>query len=265
MARRQAFASACREIYGTRGTTMANPSPIALAQLFRYWRALPYQLAAVVELEADLAANGYAAAMRRDRPWFATWSQDGKQADPVVPAPRPTNPLSGFPYFSQLDNKGGTGYRECQTSSIAMCLAYLGAGGITSDDQYRAIVRRHGDTTSQAAHQAALRELGVKARFVTNCSASQVQAEIKAGLPVCMGILHKGPVGAPTGGGHWIACYGFDAFGWAVMDPQGDLDLINGRWIRTGTAGRALRYSYRHLNPRWLVEGQSSGWAWLFS
>jgi hypothetical protein len=204
--------------------------------------------------------------MRRDRPWFATWSQDGKQPDPVVPAPRPTNPLTGFRYFSQLDNEGGTGYRECQTSSIAMCLAYLGAGGITSDDQYRAIVRRHGDTTSQAAHQAALQELGVKARFVTNCSASQVQAEIKAGLPVCMGILHKGPVGAPTGGGHWIACYGFDAFGWAVMDPQGDLDLINGRWIRTGgTAGRALRYSYRHLNPRWLLEGQSSGWAWLFS
>ena len=61
---------------------MANTAPITLEQLFRFFnRGLPHQLAAISELEADLKANGYAAAMRRDRPWFKTWSTDHKQDD----------------------------------------------------------------------------------------------------------------------------------------------------------------------------------------
>lgn len=64
---------------------MANTVPITLEQLMRFNRGLPHQLAAISELEADLKANGYDAAMRRDRPWFKTWSQDGKQDD-LAPA-----------------------------------------------------------------------------------------------------------------------------------------------------------------------------------
>ena len=60
---------------------MTNTSPITLEQLFRFYRGLPHQMAAIGQLEQDLATNGYAAAMRRDRAWFNTWSQDGKQAD----------------------------------------------------------------------------------------------------------------------------------------------------------------------------------------
>jgi GH24 family phage-related lysozyme (muramidase) len=60
---------------------MSNTAPITLEQLFRYYKALPHQASAIQQLEQDLAINGYAAAMRRDRAWFATWSQDGKQTD----------------------------------------------------------------------------------------------------------------------------------------------------------------------------------------
>lgn len=60
---------------------MSNPATITLEQLFRFYRGLPHQAAAIGELEQDMAANGYTVAMRRDRPWFKTWSQDGKQAD----------------------------------------------------------------------------------------------------------------------------------------------------------------------------------------
>jgi GH24 family phage-related lysozyme (muramidase) len=60
---------------------MSNAAPITLEQLFRYYKSLPHQAAAIAQLEQDLAVNGYAAAMRRDRAWFNTWSQDGKQAD----------------------------------------------------------------------------------------------------------------------------------------------------------------------------------------
>jgi GH24 family phage-related lysozyme (muramidase) len=60
---------------------MTNAAPIKLEQLFRFYRGLPHQAAAIEQLEQDLAVNGYAAAMRRDRAWFSTWSQDGKQVD----------------------------------------------------------------------------------------------------------------------------------------------------------------------------------------
>lgn len=181
------------------------------------------------------------------------------------PLPRATNPLAGFPWFPQLDN-GAEGWRQCQSSSLAMCLSYLKVPGIHDDLDYLRVVQRYGDTTSQGAHQQALKALGVKARFVQNCSVAQAQAEIRAGLPVCMGILHRGPVSAPAGGGHWIAAYGFDATGWIVNDPYGELDVINGQWARTGGAsGREQHYSFRNLNPRWLAEGPASGWAWLFS
>ena len=60
---------------------MTNTAPITLEQLFRFYKALPHQAAALQLLEQDLAVNGYQAAMRRDRAWFATWSQDGKQQD----------------------------------------------------------------------------------------------------------------------------------------------------------------------------------------
>lgn len=60
---------------------MTNTASITLEQLFRFYRGLPHQMAAIQTLEKDLALNGYTAAMRRDRAWFATWSQDGKQQD----------------------------------------------------------------------------------------------------------------------------------------------------------------------------------------
>ena len=191
---------------------------------------------------------------------------DPAPKEPLIP--KATNPLTGFPWFPQLDN-GPEGWRQCQSSSLAMCLAYLGVGGIRDDLDYVKVVNRYGDTTSQAAHQQALKALGVKARFVQNCTASQAQAEIRAGLPLCMGVLQDGPVTAPTGGGHWIPCYGFDATNggsWIVNDPFGEINLVAGGWSRIGEdSGRGQRYSYRNLNPRWLVEGPASGWAWLFS
>ena len=60
---------------------MANDAPITLQQLFKYYKGQPHQSAAIQQLETDFAQNGYAAVMRRDREWFQTWSQDGKQTD----------------------------------------------------------------------------------------------------------------------------------------------------------------------------------------
>lgn len=172
--------------------------------------------------------------------------------------------LLQFPYQYQTDN-GPTGWRECQTTAIAMCLIWMGVKGIRSDVDYLRIVNAYGDTTYQAAHAAALRHLGVRARFTTSCADEQLLAELRGGLPAAIALAHNGPVGSPRDG-HWVAVYGATSMSWMVNDPYGELDLISGGFVKTGpTAGKGVTYSKRNTRRRWCVEGGASGWAWLFS
>lgn len=60
---------------------MSNSAPITVEQVIRYFRGLPYQMAALPLLDKDLMENGYDVAMRRDREWFKVWSQSGKQTE----------------------------------------------------------------------------------------------------------------------------------------------------------------------------------------
>jgi len=390
---------------------VSNAAPISLEQLFRYYKALPHQAAAVVELQNDLRENGYDDAMRRDRPWFATWSQDGKQADlapalaiiksfegchleayadPLhgwnvatigygttryndgrkvqkgdkinaieadmllrqeidriaaklgatvpfwkemgdcqksalisfaynlgsgfygtngfktisgalrdkrwkdVPAAMllycnpgtnveaglkrrrkaegdlwlqdmdemPEEPVRlGVPYFSQRDNKSGQGYRECFSSSMAMICAHYGL--VKSDDEYNALRAKHGDTTEAAAQVKTVQSLGLKARFVQNCSVAQLEAEIRAGRPVAVGWLHHGSAAAPSGGGHWTVAIGFNPTQIVHNDPYGECDLVNGGYLNAKGAG--IGYSRKNWLRRWEVEGPGTGWAVLVS
>ena len=234
---------------------MTNTAPITLQQLFRYFKSLPYQLAAIAELEADLAANGYAKAMRRDRPWFATWSQAGKQ-------PLQQGVLLNVPYEAQNDNASGTGYRECFSSSAAMVARYYGK--ITNDDAYNKFRAKYGDTTDAKSHLGALSALGLTPRFLTNCTVALLEAELNAGRPVMVGWLHKGPVTAPTGGGHWSVVIGYTPTAFINNDPNGEANLIQGGYANA-TKGKAVAYSRANWLKRWLVEGPNSGWALVVS
>jgi hypothetical protein len=50
-----------------------------------------------------------------------------------------------------------------------------------------------------------------------------------------------------------------------VNDPYGELNLVGGGFVREGgVSGKAQHYSYANFNPRWMVEGSGTGWAWLF-
>jgi GH24 family phage-related lysozyme (muramidase) len=55
-------------------------SSIRPSDLFRYYKALPHQMAAVSELEEELLKR-VPDLFNRDQPWFKTWSQAGKQPD----------------------------------------------------------------------------------------------------------------------------------------------------------------------------------------
>jgi GH24 family phage-related lysozyme (muramidase) len=55
-------------------------SSIKPSDLFRYYKALPHQMAAIVELEEQLLKL-VPDLFNRDQEWFKTWSQAGKQPD----------------------------------------------------------------------------------------------------------------------------------------------------------------------------------------
>ena len=241
---------------------MTDPIRLGSAATHTERPPLPHQLAAWNWLQEQQKPE----AMAR----FAELYRAGPAVS-KVPLVQPTTAgngsieLPGFPFFSQLDN-GPTGWRQCQTSSIAMCLRYLKVAGIKDDLDYLRVVIKHGDTTSQATHKAALAELGVRARFSQSMSQAQLLGELKGGRPCAIGVLHHGPSSAPSGGGHYVAVYGATSDGWLVNDPFGELDVINGGWAaQGGNSGKGQRYSFRGLNPRWLNPGPSDGWGWLFS
>ncbi len=139
----------------------------------------------------------------------------------MTPSPTASLPV---PFFSQLDpSDGPEGWRQCQTSSIAMALAYLGVRGIADDTDYLAIVRRIGDTTAAETHRRALASLKVPTTFRQNMGVDDAKACLLRRRPVVIGLLHRGPVTRPSGGGHYIILTGFDTRGWLVHDPYGEI------------------------------------------
>ena len=249
---------------------MAEPISAELfLDRWQNYRDQPQQISGIRALHAVIASlEGGQQILDEQAPWAKQFSQ--KPAPAPTPKQLPKKSGNGavalaLPFFDQT-NDGPTGWRHCQSSSIAMNLAYLGVAGIKDDLDYLRVVQRHGDTTEQAAHAAALKELKAPGRFMTSCSVERAKAELDKGFGLAFGILHRGPVSAPSGGGHYIAIRGYDATGWLVHDPYGELNLVRGGWARQRQgAGRNQHYSFANTNPRWLLEGPSSGWAWIFS
>jgi hypothetical protein len=172
-----------------------------------------------------------------------------------------TSVLLKVPFEAQNDNKSGTGYRECFSSSCAMIAKFYGK--VKSDDEYNFVREAFGDTTDSQAQLGALRSLGLQARFVTNCAPGLLELELRAGRPVAVGWLHQGPSNSPSGGGHWSVVIGFtDAGHWILNDPNGEADLVNGGYVKN-TGGAGIKYSKERFNRRWMPDGASTGWALL--
>jgi hypothetical protein len=167
-----------------------------------------------------------------------------------------SNPLA-VPYQSQNDNASGTGYRECFSSSCAMVAMYYGK--IKNDDAYNLIREKYGDSTDAQAQVRTLRSLGLEANFISNGSTSDIKAAIDAGRPVPVGWLHHGSSSAPSGGGHYSVVIGYTDKAWVMNDPNGEASLSAGGYT-SNTDGSNQSYSFKNWNPRWIVEGEGSGW-----
>ena len=118
------------------------------------------------------------------------------------------------PYYSQRDSATWQGGRMCFSSTCAMAAQFLKPGCLAGrgqpDDRYLTIVGQFGDTTEPAAQVKALALLGIRAEFCQDGSIATLQEQLRAGKPVPVGWLHKGPVSAPSGGGHWSLVVGWD-------------------------------------------------------
>lgn len=225
---------------------------IKLEDFFRFYRDLPHQKAAVRLLSEAMPDS----LLRRDATWCEVYRAAGKQPEkaPI------TNPLR-VRYFSQLDSRTSHASRMCFSSACAMMLEALKPGtleGPNGDDLYLGRVMKYGDTTTPRAQIKALESFGQRAEFCMNGSFDDVRKLLDQGIPVPMGILHQGHVEKPVGGGHWITAIGYDSKSLVVHDPFGDLDLIRGAYLNNW--GARLRYSYKNTGPRWMVEGEGSGW-----
>lgn len=179
--------------------------------------------------------------------------------------------LLNVPYYTQLDSATSHAQRKCFTSTNAMAAEYLKpgclGGGNNPDDTFLTRhVFKYGDTTNPIAQVRALADLGIKAAYRQDMSRQDIIDQLRKGIPVPAGYLHRGPVGRPSGGGHWCLIIGIDLdkSQYIVNDPYGDCDLIHGGFP-VPSSGARVRYSFRHLEPRWMVEGPKTGWGLILS
>jgi hypothetical protein len=222
---------------------------IKLSEAADFFKGLPHQIDAFNWLQDQVSSSVLET--------FASKYRDGSKQETSKPPVQTQQHCLPVLYMSQRDNYRDAS-RTCFSSSCAMLLKYLKPNSIKNDDDYLKVVFSYGDSTDSNAQVKALGHFGVTARFVVNGSRDLIQRQIDANKPVPVGFLHHGSVQNPTGGGHWICIIGYDDKGYWVNDPWGECDLVGGTYPQTN--GSKLHYSYKNFEPRWLVEGPTTGW-----
>ena len=229
---------------------------IDLHNFFKYYdEKNPKHVAAVEQLEKDLLEK-VSDLMEDEASWVITYRT------PNTP-PKPQEVLN-VPWFPQTDNYRDP-QRTCNSSSCAMCLEYFNPGtlvGPKGDDEYIRKVFAVGDTTDHSVQTRVLQSYGVSSEFRYNLSFDDLDRELSAGRPVCIGIFHRGPLSSPTGG-HVLVVRGKTASGdYVVNDPYGSL---NDGYTGPTTNGRSAVYKRSDLVRRWTVDGPNSGWGRVFT
>ena len=206
---------------------------LSLLPFFKWFRETPHQMAAIKELEDSIADK---ALLEEEAEWFQTWKTSGIHQE-----------VYGVPYYNQLDSPTGYGARECFDTAAAMIAAFHRV--VKSQDEYRQVRRRFGDTTEVHSQVSALRSLGLDAEFRKNTRVEDIEIEIDAGRPILAGWLHKNDLtkGEPAvcdseGCGHWSVIIGYNKDEFIAMDPMGLPDMERGGHDTT-KSGELIRMS----------------------
>ena len=224
---------------------------LSLLPFFQFFkRDDPHQLAAIAELERAIDKD----LLDDEAEWFAMWKTSGIHQE-----------VYGVPHYNQLDSPTGYGYRECFDSAAAMVAAFHRV--VQSQDAYRQVRRKFGDTTEVHAQVSALKSLGLDAEFRKDVRVEDIEIELSAGRPLAVGWLHHGNFteGKPAvcdsdGCGHWSVIIGYDKDNFIAMDPMGLPDMEHGGHDTT-KSGERIKMSRPAFYQRWSIEGEASGWA----
>lgn len=210
----------------------------------------PKHVAAVEQLEVDMKDSPL---MQDEANWVRIFRTQPE---------KPKSNVLDVPWFPQTDNYRDAD-RTCNSSSCAMCLEYFKPGtlkGAKGDDAYVQKVFSIGDTTDHFVQTRALASFGIQSRFSTSLSFADLDRELAAGRPVCIGILHRGPISAPRGG-HVLVVIGKTPSGdYVVNDPYGSL---NDGYTGAVTNGRGAIYKRSELARRWCPAG-NDGYGRIF-
>jgi hypothetical protein len=141
-------------------------------------------------------------------------------------------------HYTQCDNSGGRGARECFKTSCTMLADYVTNGKLSKmqkdkgfpepEDVYQSFM--DGDTTVATVHVRALKKLGIEAYFTQTASIKDVESSLDCGIPVPIGVKYKPD--APGGGGHWVLVNGRGPKGWDVLCPYGIRNGSTDVWIQ---------------------------------
>jgi hypothetical protein len=227
---------------------------IDLHNFFKFYdEKNPKHVAAVEQLEKDLLLKAQDLMMDQ-----ANWVR--------IYRTKPEEPKSNIlsvPFYPQTDNYRDAN-RSCNSSACAMCLEYFKPGtlkGPKGDDAYLQKVFAIGDTTDHMVQTRVLASYGIQSSFSYSLSFDDLDRELSNNKPVVIGILHRGPLSAPTGG-HMIVVIGKTPNeDYVVNDPYGSL---NDGYTGAVTNGKGAVYKRSDLVRRWTPDGPKSGWGRIF-
>lgn len=163
-------------------------------------------------------------------------------------------------YEPQTNNKVQPD-RTFNTSACFMVARFLGAK-IKSDDEYWKIVNKYGDSPDHSAQTLALAEIGIKSQWSTSMTFADLDKSLVSGLPIVVGILHRGDTNNPTGE-HMIVVVGKEKDGYIVADPFGSI-LDNPPYSGSVMNGKNVKYPTWIFIRRWAVPTNGHGWGRTF-